>query len=211
MLILGIDPGTATIGFGLIEVAADHPATALAYGTIQTDKALPMPERLLTLHTDMSELLAQEPPDVLAIEELFFFRNTNTAIPVAQARGVILLAAAQAGVPVVGYTPAQVKQSATGHGRAQKVEVQEAVRDLLDLESIPRPDDAADALAIALTHWLFLEGTGEVPSPKSQVPGPKSGRVEEGLAPWPVVVTGGADPELAEGGMTWDLGPGTWD
>lgn len=161
MLILGIDPGSAIIGFGLVEVSLDQPAAALAYGTIQTDKRLPMPERLLTLYNDMTELLASEPPDVMAIEELFFLKNVNTAMPVAQARGVILLAAAHHGVPVAGYSPAQVKMTVTGSGKAQKPEMQEAVRHLLNLEKIPRPDDAADGLAIALTHWCVLEGRGE--------------------------------------------------
>lgn len=163
MLILGIDPGTATIGFGYVEVEAGEAARALSYGIIQTDKAMAMPDRLATLYNDLTELLSDMVPDVMAVEEIFFFRNLNTAIPVAQARGVILLAAAQAGVPVVGYTPMQIKQTVTGHGRAVKIEVQEAIRDLLGLESIPRPDDAADALSLALTHWQFLEGRGELP------------------------------------------------
>ncbi|MDB5098824.1 MAG: crossover junction endodeoxyribonuclease RuvC [Cyanobacteria bacterium RYN_339] len=163
MYILGIDPGTATIGFGCIEVIGQQAATAVSYGIIQTDKRMDMPNRLLVLHTDMTELLTDLKPDVMAVEELFFLKNVNTALPVAQARGVILLAAAQAGVPVVGYTPAQVKLTVTGSGRAEKIEVQEGVRDLLDLATIPRPDDAADALGIALTHWQVLAGRGELP------------------------------------------------
>lgn len=163
MLILGIDPGTATVGFGCIEVLGGQAARALSYGIIQTDKGMPMAERLLVLHSDMTELLGDLQPVALAIEELFFLKNVNTAMPVAQARGVIMLAGAQAGVPVFGYTPAQVKQTVTGTGRAEKIEVQEAVRDLLDLPGIPRPDDAADALAIALTHWQVLAGRGELP------------------------------------------------
>lgn len=164
MLILGIDPGTATVGFGLVEVDGTRSAAAQSYGIIQTDKGMPMAQRLLVLHTDMTELLAEWRPDALAIEELFFLKNVKTAMPVAQARGVIMLAGAQAGVPVFGYTPAQVKQTVTGSGRAEKIEVQEAVRDLLDLGTIPRPDDAADALAIALTHWQVLAGRGELPT-----------------------------------------------
>lgn len=163
MLILGIDPGTATVGFGFVEVAEGQPARAVTYGVIQTDKAMAMPDRLGVIYDDMSELLGELVPDVMVVEELFFFRNTNTAIPVAQARGVILLTASQAGVPVASYTPMQIKQTVTGYGRADKKEVQEAIRDLLGLESIPRPDDAADALSLALTHWQFLEGQGEIP------------------------------------------------
>lgn len=163
MVILGIDPGTATVGFGCIEADGDRQAVAISYGIIRTDKAMAMAERLLVLHTDMQELLRDLQPDALAIEELFFLKNVNTAMPVAQARGVIMLAGAQAGVPVFGYSPAQIKQTVTGSGKAEKIEVQEAVRDLLELEGIPRPDDAADGLAIALTHWQVLVGRGEMP------------------------------------------------
>jgi crossover junction endodeoxyribonuclease RuvC len=166
MLILGIDPGTATVGFGYVEVDDGAPARALSYGVIQTDKAMAMPDRLAVVYADMTELLNELAPDVMVVEELFFFRNVNTAIPVAQARGVILLTAALAGVPVVGYTPMQVKKTVAGSGKAEKIEVQEAIRDLLGLESIPRPDDAADALSLALTHWQYLEGTGETPKAK---------------------------------------------
>lgn len=165
MLILGIDPGTATIGFGFVEVEDGVPAVAHQYGVIQTDKRQAMPDRLAVMYADMSELLAAHKPDVMAIEELFFLKNVNTAMPVAQARGVLMLAAAHAGVPVVGYTPAQVKSTVTGSGKAQKPEVQEAVRDQLNLASIPRPDDAADGLALALTHWYQLEARGETRRP----------------------------------------------
>lgn len=197
MLILGIDPGTATVGFGLIEVSEGQAAVALSYGVIQTDKALPMPERLATIYADMTDLLTNEKPDAMAVEELFFLKNTNTAMPVAQARGVILLAAAHQGVPVFGYSPAQVKMNVAGHGKAQKPDVQEAVRDLLALESIPRPDDAADGLAIALTHWMVIEGRGEIPPPR--VVPLRPDRVEETHESWPTVLTGGSDPELSEG------------
>ena len=161
MLILGIDPGTATIGFGFVDVEDGVPPVAGQYGVIQTDKRQTMPERLAVMYADIGELLAAYKPDVMAIEEIFFLKNVNTAMPVAQARGVLMLAAQHAGVPVVGYTPAQVKVTVTGSGKAQKPEVQEAVRDQLNLASIPRPDDAADGLALALTHWYQLEGRGE--------------------------------------------------
>lgn len=161
MVILGIDPGTATIGFGFVEVDDGTPAVALQYGVIRTSKDLPMPERLAELFADMNALLTSCKPDAMAVEELFFLKNVNTAMPVAQARGVILLAAAHHHVPVFGYSPAQVKMTVTGSGKAQKPEMQEAVRALLNLATIPRPDDAADGLAIAITHWCVIEGRGE--------------------------------------------------
>ena len=163
MLILGIDPGTATVGYGFLTVAGDgRSAEAGQYGVVRTEKTAPMPARLAEIYADLCELLASGRPDVLAMEELFFLKNVNTAMPVAQARGVIMLAAQHHGVPVVGYSPAQVKMTVTGSGKAQKPEVQEAVRDGLGLASIPRPDDAADALALAMTHWRVLEGRGEL-------------------------------------------------
>lgn len=158
MLILGIDPGTATIGYGYVwapERAAPEPR---GYGVIQTAKGQSNEARLLVLFNDLHELLAHQRPDVMSVEELFFFRNVNTAMPVAQARGVILLAATQLGIPVVGYTPAQVKSRVAGHGRADKADVQAAVRDLLALDRTPKPDDAADALGLALTHWVSIGG-----------------------------------------------------
>jgi crossover junction endodeoxyribonuclease RuvC len=164
MLILGIDPGTATIGFGLVEVDVRVAPVAQEYGVISTDKAMPMPQRLAVMYADMCDLMKTYRPDALAMEELFFLKNVNTAIPVAQARGVIMLAAAHHDVSVFGYSPAQVKMTVTGSGKAQKPEVQEAVRELLGLATIPRPDDAADGLAVALTHWTVLEGRGETPS-----------------------------------------------
>ncbi|MEB3284494.1 MAG: crossover junction endodeoxyribonuclease RuvC [Candidatus Sericytochromatia bacterium] len=162
MLILGIDPGTATVGFGYLALAHGESPHSPQYGTIQTEKHLTPPERLAITYADMTELLASRRPDVMAVEELFFLKNVNTAMPVAQARGVILLAAAHAGVPVFGYSPAKVKMTLTGSGKAQKIDVQEAVRDLLSLPTIPRPDDAADALAIAVTHWRVVEGQGDL-------------------------------------------------
>ncbi|MEB3196390.1 MAG: crossover junction endodeoxyribonuclease RuvC [Candidatus Sericytochromatia bacterium] len=172
MLILGIDPGTATVGFGFLQLSQGQPPSSPQFGTIQTDRHLSAPERLAITYADMVSLLSARRPDVLAVEELFFLKNVNTAMPVAQARGVILLAAAHAGLPVVGYSPAQVKMTVTGSGKALKPDVQEAVRDLLGLATIPRPDDAADALAIALTHARVLEGRGELvltPAPVARV------------------------------------------
>lgn len=151
MLALGIDPGTATTGFGLVreEDGAYH---LVDCGVILTPAQEPMPQRLLLLHDRLLALLATHCPDAVAVEELFFNKNVRTAIAVGQARGVVLLAAAQAAVPVYEYTPLQVKQAVVGYGRAEKHQVQEMVRILLGLDNIPQPDDAADAVAVALCH-----------------------------------------------------------
>jgi len=151
MLALGIDPGTATTGFGLVR--EEHDEYALVdCGVILTPADEPMPRRLRLLHSQLSGLIAACKPDAVAVEELFFNKNVRTAISVGQARGVILLAAAQAGLPVAEYTPLQVKQAVVGYGRAEKRQVQEMVRLLLGLEEAPHPDDAADAVAVALCH-----------------------------------------------------------
>lgn len=149
MIAVGIDPGTARLGYGVIDEEGPH---ALAYGVVETPAGLPMPERLLLLFDGVSTLLAEHRPDALAVEQLFFARNTTTAMAVGQARGVVLLAAARAGLPVAEYTPAEVKQAVVGYGRADKGQMQEMVRLLLGLERVPHPDDAADALAVALCH-----------------------------------------------------------
>ncbi len=151
MLALGIDPGTATTGFGLVR-EEDGAYQLVDCGVILTSAQEPMPQRLLLLHNHLLALLAAHRPDAVAVEELFFNKNVRTAIAVGQARGVVLLAAAQAGVPVYEYTPLQVKQAVVGYGRAEKHQVQEMVRILLALDSIPQPDDAADAVAVALCH-----------------------------------------------------------
>ncbi len=147
MLILGIDPGLATVGFGLIE---SKPLELLDFGVISTPAGAPVGERLCVLYEDMQALVAQMRPDLVALEKLFFYRMGNTIL-VAQARGVVLLALAQQQLPIVEFTPAQVKQGITGYGRAPKAEVQQAVAREFALESIPQPDDAADAIALALT------------------------------------------------------------
>ncbi|MBI6546124.1 MAG: crossover junction endodeoxyribonuclease RuvC [Cyanobacteria bacterium NC_groundwater_1444_Ag_S-0.65um_54_12] len=159
MLILGVDPGTATVGYGLIAVLPRKPVQFVAAGSIITAKGLPLSQRLKEIHFDLSALIAEYRPTEMAVEELFFVRNITTGIQVAMARGVICLAGAQAGLEVAGYTPMVVKQSVTGHGRSDKRAVQEAIRELLNLETIPRPDDAADALAIALCHFYQQEAT----------------------------------------------------
>lgn len=152
MIILGIDPGTATTGFGLITEDAAGEARLLRYGVIQTPAGDPMPQRLRTIHQQVGALIAANSPDAVAIEELFFKRNVTTAITVGQARGVVLLAAAEAGAPVFEYKPAEVKQALVGYGSADKAQIQEMVRIMLGLAEIPRPDDAADAVAVAICH-----------------------------------------------------------
>jgi crossover junction endodeoxyribonuclease RuvC len=153
--ILGIDPGLGRIGFGLIDASHRNRPVSLGWGLIETTPKAPMGQRLAELYSDMQRLLAHSQADVMAIESYFYFRNNTTIISVAQARGIILLAAEQAGLPVVEYTPMQVKQSLTGYGKADKKEVVEAVMLRLNLEKKPTPDDAADGLAIALTHSQF--------------------------------------------------------
>ncbi len=158
MRLLGIDPGTATVGYGLVDLDTEYRSELVACGVITTSSKLPMPERHRIIYDDVRELIATYRPGVVVIEKLFAFRNVTTVISVAEARGVIMLACTQAGCRIAEYTPMEVKQTITGYGRAQKLEVQEMVRDLLDLPTIPRPDDAADALAFALTHAQFLQG-----------------------------------------------------
>lgn len=147
--VLGIDPGTATTGYGVVHVRAGR-LEALDYGVIRTPKSLPLPERLLTIHEALGELIRRWRPEALAVEELFFNRNVRSALAVGQARGVVLLTAAGAGVPVSEYTPPQVKDAVTGYGRADKAQIQAMVKSLLGLSEPPRPDDAADALAVAI-------------------------------------------------------------
>ncbi len=156
MKIIGIDPGLGRIGFGLIEVKPLHPPIALGWGVIETTPKAPIGKRLVEINHDVKALIEEARPDVMAIESLFYFRNNTTIVPVAQARGVILLLAELAGVPTVDYTPMQVKQALTGYGKAEKHEITEAVIQRLNLLKKPTPDDAADGLAIALTHSQFV-------------------------------------------------------
>jgi crossover junction endodeoxyribonuclease RuvC len=151
---LGIDPGTATTGYGFVRQlpGGEGAYRVLAYGVVETAPEEPMPRRLLLLYRDLSRLIAEHRPAESAVERLFFGRNTTTAISVGQARGVVLLALAEAGVPVAEYTPAEVKQALAGFGRAQKAQMQRMTQALLDLPQMPHPDDAADALAIAICH-----------------------------------------------------------
>lgn len=151
MRILGIDPGIATIGFGLVE-ADRGKATMVTYGVITTPAGVPLSKRLYQISNDMEALIGQLRPDVISVEELFFNNNITTGIAVAHGRGVILLAAERCGVPLYEYTPSQVKMSVVGYGKAEKRQVMDMVRRLLNLKAVPRPDDAADALALALCH-----------------------------------------------------------
>jgi crossover junction endodeoxyribonuclease RuvC len=150
MITLGVDPGTARLGYGI--VADDGQPRALAFGVIETPAAHPMPRRLLTLYDAVAGLIGEYRPESLAIEQLFFARNVTTALSVGQARGVVLLAAARTDLSIAEYTPAEVKQAVVGYGKAAKSQMQEMVRLILGLDHVPQPDDAADALAIALCH-----------------------------------------------------------
>lgn len=150
MIVIGFDPGTARLGYGVIE--SDPAARVIDYGVIATDSSAPMPTRLLLIHSAISELLDRFEPEAVAVELLFFARNVTTAMTVGQARGIVLLAAAQRGVAVAEYTPAEVKQAVVGYGKADKQQIQEMVRVVLGLEVTPAPDDAADALAVAICH-----------------------------------------------------------
>jgi crossover junction endodeoxyribonuclease RuvC len=152
MLAIGIDPGTATTGFGLVRENSDGGLTPVEFGVILTPANMPMADRLLELHRQLNAILLLHRPDTAAVEKLFFSRNVTTAITVGQARGVALLALAQSGLQVDEYTPMQIKQAVAGYGGADKNQIQQMVRVLLGLKSIPKPDDAADALAVAICH-----------------------------------------------------------
>src|ERR687895_688790 len=157
--ILGIDPGTATMGWGVIRQEGNR-LRYMQHGAITTPPEWEMPRRLGRLFDGVTELVRGYRPETIAVEELFFNTNVTTAITVGQARGVALLAAYKAGIEVTEYTPLQVKQAVTSYGRAEKRQVQELVRSLLNLREIPKPDDAADGLAIAITH-AFSSRTGD--------------------------------------------------
>ncbi|MBT3363681.1 MAG: crossover junction endodeoxyribonuclease RuvC [Chloroflexi bacterium] len=150
MLILGIDPGLALMGYGLIETDGDD-LTAIDYGVISTPAGQPTPDRLKTIYTELMAIIKRYQPDEVAIEN-FIAKNLRTALLVGQARGVAVLAAAQNNLPVYDYTPLMVKQTVAGYGKSSKMQIQQMVKLQLNLESIPRPDDAADALAIAICH-----------------------------------------------------------
>lgn len=151
MRILGLDPGTAITGFGIIDKIGNS-FKAVEYGCIRTPANMELCQRLTIIHQEVSDLIERFSPREVAIEELFFNNNARTALSVGHARGVIMLAAAQAQLPIAEYTPLQVKQAVVGYGRAEKNQVQVMIKTLLNLPAIPKPDDVADALAIALCH-----------------------------------------------------------
>jgi crossover junction endodeoxyribonuclease RuvC len=159
MRAIGIDPGTATTGYGVVEEVRGE-LKPLAFGVVKTPADQPLPARLQLIYRAVTELVAEWEPAVAAVEELFFSRNVRTAMSVGQARGVTLLALVDAGLTVAEYTPLAVKQAVTGYGSADKAQMQEMVKLLLGLAEVPRPDDAADALAVAICHLHSARLTG---------------------------------------------------
>lgn len=149
MIILGIDPGTAIVGYGLI-LKEKSKLALLDYGCVTTEKTLPQAERLSVIKNEIEKIIKKYKPQVMAVEELFFFKNLKTAIKVAEARGVLLVTGEEANLHICEYTPLEVKIATVGYGRAEKTQVQKMVKAILDLKEIPKPDDAADALAIAI-------------------------------------------------------------
>ncbi len=153
--ILGIDPGTAILGFGVIDVV-NGKAKLVDAGVIRTPAKEDDAVRLQTIFEELTGIIAETKPQVMSVEKLFFAQNVTTAMTVSQARGVVLLAGKQAGLEIYGYTPLQIKQALTGYGRAEKKQIQEMVRVILQLKTIPQPDDCADALAAAITHSMTM-------------------------------------------------------
>ena len=151
MKILGIDPGYAIVGYGVLDYRSNH-FTVLDYGAITTDAGTPFGRRLEIIFDELTALLEKHRPDAISIEKVFYNNNAKTVIDVSQARGVLMLAAQKMHVPVFEYTPLQVKQSVVGYGRAEKKQIQEMTRRILNLETVPKPDDTADALAMAICH-----------------------------------------------------------
>ncbi|MDD3401048.1 MAG: crossover junction endodeoxyribonuclease RuvC [Eubacteriales bacterium] len=160
MRILGIDPGYAIMGYGLIDRDGSK-LTVIDYGVVETVKDMPFPQRLERLYDGVHELIGSYHPDVAVFEELFFYRNTTTALAVGAGRGVAILAAQKSELPMYEYTPMQIKLSVTGNGHADKKQVQQMVRLLLGLRDIPKPDDAADALAAAICHGCTMGAAAE--------------------------------------------------
>lgn len=155
MRILGIDPGTGILGFGVIDVERNK-ARLVDAGVIRTPVKEDDAVRLLTIYEELTEIIKLNKPDMMSVEKLFFARNVTTAMTVAQARGVVLLCGMQAGLSIAEYTPMQIKQAVTGYGKADKKQMQEMVRVILQLKEAPKPDDAADALAAAITHSMTV-------------------------------------------------------
>ncbi len=161
MIVLGLDPGVAIMGYGLVREENDR-LVALAYGAITTPADANLPQRLQSIYRELGSIIQRYQPDTSAVEQLFFSRNVRTALTVGHARGVALLALADAALPVFEYTPLEVKQALSGYGRASKAQIQDLVRLILGLPGVPQPDDAADALAVAICHthsarWAALD------------------------------------------------------
>lgn len=152
MRIIGIDPGYAIVGYGVIDYFQNNAFHVAAYGAVTTEAGIPFERRLAQIYDRMNYVIGRTKPDVMAIEKLFFTNNKTTGIGVGEARGVTLLAAAQAGLPIYEYTPNEIKLAVTGYGRAEKRQVMELTKTLLGLSAVPKPDDTADALAVAICH-----------------------------------------------------------
>jgi len=151
MIIMGIDPGFAITGYGVVKYEGNK-FSVLDYGAITTEASMKLSQRLLVLNNRLEELIDKHRPDAISIEELFFNKNIKTALTVGHGRGVAVLAAAKSGIDIYEYTPLQVKQSVVGYGRAEKAQIQQMVKAILNLNAIPKPDDVADALAVAICH-----------------------------------------------------------
>lgn len=156
MKILGIDPGTGILGFGIIQVTIQNKVSLVDGGVIRTPVKQPDSERLKTIYEELTEIIEMHRPDVMSVEKLFFAQNVTTAMSVAQARGVVLLCGEQNGLTLFEYTPLQIKQALTGYGRADKKQMQEMVKVVLGLKEVPKPDDCADALAAAICHSMTM-------------------------------------------------------
>lgn len=156
--VIGIDPGTGIMGFGVIDCVSDTELRLVDAGVIRTSPDKSDAQRLSIIFEELSSIISLNKPSIMAVEKLFFAQNVTTAMTVSQARGVILLAGAEAGLSIVEYTPLQIKQAMTGYGRADKAQIQEMVRLSLKLKEKPKPDDCADALAAAITHSMVMSG-----------------------------------------------------
>jgi len=156
MIIFGIDPGLAITGWGVIKLNQDKSLEYLDCGCVRTSKDLKAEDRLNIIYNELSKIVKDFKPDILSIEKLFFFKNAKTAIPVSQARGVILLVGAKKKIPIYEFTPLQVKLNIVGYGRAEKIQIQKMIKKILNLDKIPRPDDAADALGLAVSYAYLV-------------------------------------------------------
>ncbi len=157
MRILGVDPGTGICGFGVLEVRKKGTPVLIDAGAIKTPPHTPLKDRLLDIHDSLHEIIKEDKPDCISIEKLFFMQNITTGISVAEARGVVMLVAAQANLPIFEYSPNEIKKAMTGYGHADKKQMQEMVRTYLKMDEIIKPDDAADAVAAAIVHSMFMK------------------------------------------------------